>query len=57
MKLDCRLLDSLFMTTVKLEAPLSGASLEEHMAQMAEDAGTLTAEHNLRILERLQVSR
>lgn len=45
------------MTTVKLEAPMTSAVAEQHKKQLAEDAKTLTAEHNLRELERLQLSK
>lgn len=45
------------MTTVKLEAPMSSAAAEQHKTQLAEDAKILTAEHNLRELERLHLSK
>lgn len=45
------------MTTVKLDAPVSGKAAECHKAQMAEDAKSLTAEHNLRMLEGLQLAK
>lgn len=45
------------MTTVKLEAPMSSAEAESHKKQLAEDAQRLTAECNLHLLERLQLSK
>ena len=57
MYMPCRLLETLFMTTVKLEAPMSGSVAEQHRNQLAEDAKALTAEHNLRELERMHISK
>ena len=45
------------MTVVKLEAPMTSAAAEQHKNQLAEDARTLTAEHNLRELEQLQLCK
>ena len=45
------------MTTVKLESPMTGAVAEQHKSQLAEDARTLIAEHNLRELEQLQLCK
>jgi len=43
----CRLIETLFMTSVKLEAPMSGPAADQHRQQLALDARDLMAERNL----------
>jgi len=46
-----RLVEKLFLTSVKLEAPKSGPAAEQHQQQLARDALDIMAEKNLAILE------